>query len=110
MQTAIIAILAYALGSISFAVFVSKAMGLPDPRSYGSKNPGATNVLRSGSKLAAALTLLGDTGKGALSRGTDGALHRRKRSCGLRRADRRRHGAARPPLSGFPTAFAAARA
>jgi len=69
MQTAAIAILAYALGSISFAVFVSKAMGLPDPRGYGSKNPGATNVLRSGSKLAAALTLLGDAGKGALAVG-----------------------------------------
>ena len=69
MQTAVIAILAYALGSISFAVLVSKAMGLPDPRGYGSKNPGATNVLRSGSKLAAALTLLGDAGKGALAVG-----------------------------------------
>ena len=67
MQTLLIALAAYALGSISFAVFVSKAMGLPDPRSYGSKNPGATNVLRSGSKLAAALTLVGDTGKGALA-------------------------------------------
>jgi glycerol-3-phosphate acyltransferase PlsY len=67
MQTVIIAVLAYALGSISFAVLVSKAMGLPDPRGYGSKNPGATNVLRSGSKLAAALTLLGDAGKGALA-------------------------------------------
>jgi len=67
MQTAVIAILAYALGSFSFAVFVSKAMGLPDPRSYGSKNPGATNVLRSGSKFVAVLTLLGDTGKGALA-------------------------------------------
>ena len=67
MQTVLIAVAAYALGSISFAVFVSKAMGLPDPRGYGSKNPGATNVLRSGSKLAAALTLVGDTGKGALA-------------------------------------------
>jgi glycerol-3-phosphate acyltransferase PlsY len=67
MQTFLIALAAYALGSISFAVFVSKAMGLPDPRGYGSKNPGATNVLRSGSKLAAALTLIGDTGKGALA-------------------------------------------
>lgn len=69
MQTAVIAILAYALGSISFAVFVSKAMGLPDPRGYGSKNPGATNMLRTGNKLAAALTLLGDAGKGALAVG-----------------------------------------
>ena len=67
MQTLLIALAAYALGSISFAVFVSKAMGLPDPRSYGSKNPGATNVLRSGSKLAAVLTLIGDTAKGALA-------------------------------------------
>ena len=67
MQTLLIALASYALGSVSFAVFVSRAMGLPDPRSYGSKNPGATNVLRSGSKLAAALTLVGDTGKGALA-------------------------------------------
>jgi glycerol-3-phosphate acyltransferase PlsY len=67
MQTLLIALASYALGSISFAVFVSRAMGLPDPRSYGSKNPGATNVLRSGSKLAAVLTLAGDAGKGALA-------------------------------------------
>jgi glycerol-3-phosphate acyltransferase PlsY len=67
MQTALIALLAYCLGSVSFAVLVSRAMRLPDPRSYGSKNPGATNVLRSGSKLAAALTLIGDAGKGALA-------------------------------------------
>jgi glycerol-3-phosphate acyltransferase PlsY len=64
-----IAVAAYLLGSISFAVLVSRLMGLPDPRSYGSKNPGATNVLRSGSRLAAALTLVGDTGKGALAVG-----------------------------------------
>lgn len=69
MQTALIAIAAYCLGSISFAVLVSKAMGLPDPRSYGSSNPGATNVLRTGNKLAAALTLIGDAGKGALAVG-----------------------------------------
>jgi glycerol-3-phosphate acyltransferase PlsY len=69
MQTLLIAVAAYALGSVSFAVFVSKAMGLPDPRSYGSNNPGATNVLRTGNKLAAALTLLGDAGKGALAVG-----------------------------------------
>jgi glycerol-3-phosphate acyltransferase PlsY len=56
--------LAYLIGSIPFAVIVSKFMGLKDPRSYGSKNPGATNVLRSGNKLAAALTLLGDAAKG----------------------------------------------
>jgi len=69
MQTVLIAIAGYCLGSISFAIFVSKAMGLPDPRSYGSSNPGATNVLRTGNKLAAALTLLGDAGKGALAVG-----------------------------------------
>ena len=56
--------LAYLLGSVSFAVVVSRAMGLADPRSYGSHNPGATNVLRTGNKAAAALTLLGDAGKG----------------------------------------------
>ena len=67
IETIGIAAAAYLLGSISFAVLVSKAMGLPDPHSYGSKNPGATNVLRSGSKLAAVLTLIGDTGKGALA-------------------------------------------
>lgn len=67
MQTAAIALLAYLLGSVSFAVVVSRLMGLPDPRSYGSKNPGATNVLRTGSKVAAALTLAGDAGKGALA-------------------------------------------
>nr|WP_175102995.1 glycerol-3-phosphate 1-O-acyltransferase PlsY [Pararobbsia alpina] len=55
---------AYLIGSISFAVVVSKAMRLDDPRTYGSKNPGATNVLRSGSKTAAILTLLGDALKG----------------------------------------------
>jgi glycerol-3-phosphate acyltransferase PlsY len=64
MQTLLIALAAYLLGSVSFAVLVSKAMGLPDPHSYGSKNPGATNVLRTGNKLAAVLTLLGDFGKG----------------------------------------------
>lgn len=56
--------LAYLIGSIPFAVVTSKLMGLQDPRSYGSKNPGATNVLRSGNKAAAALTLLGDAAKG----------------------------------------------
>jgi glycerol-3-phosphate acyltransferase PlsY len=69
MQTVLIALAAYLIGSISFAVVVSRLLGLPDPRSYGSKNPGATNVLRSGSKLAAVLTLIGDTGKGALAVG-----------------------------------------
>lgn len=56
----------YLLGSLSFAVIVSRLMGLNDPRSYGSKNPGATNVLRSGSKKAAILTLLLDACKGWL--------------------------------------------
>jgi len=55
---------AYLLGSLSFAVIVSRAMRLPDPRRYGSGNPGATNVLRSGRKSAAVLTLLGDALKG----------------------------------------------
>lgn len=57
-------LLAYLLGSLSFAVIVSRVMGLSDPRSYGSKNPGATNVLRSGSKVAAIATLLLDALKG----------------------------------------------
>ena len=69
IETIGIAAAAYCLGSISFAVLVSKAMGLPDPRSYGSNNPGATNVLRTGNQLAAALTLIGDAGKGALAVG-----------------------------------------
>ena len=56
----------YLLGSLSFAVIVSRLMGLADPRSYGSQNPGATNVLRSGTKRAAVLTLLFDALKGAL--------------------------------------------
>src|SRR3954471_15714083 len=55
------------LGSVSFAIVVSKLMPLPDPRSYGSKNPGATNVLRTGSKAAAILTLIGDGAKGWLA-------------------------------------------
>ena len=57
---------AYLIGSVSFAVVVSRFMGLADPRSYGSNNPGATNVLRSGNKLAAVLTLLLDAAKGWL--------------------------------------------
>ena len=56
--------IAYLIGSISFAVMVSKSMGLPDPYSYGSGNPGATNVLRTGNKQAAVLTLIGDGAKG----------------------------------------------
>lgn len=55
---------AYLIGSVSFAVLVSKVMRLPDPHSYGSGNPGATNVLRTGNKLAAILTLIGDAAKG----------------------------------------------
>lgn len=58
---------AYLIGSISFAVVVSKCMRLPDPHSYGSGNPGATNVLRTGNKLAAVLTLIGDALKGYLA-------------------------------------------
>jgi glycerol-3-phosphate acyltransferase PlsY len=59
--------IAYLIGSISFAVVVSKCMRLPDPHTYGSKNPGATNVLRTGNKLAAVLTLIGDALKGFLA-------------------------------------------
>ncbi|MCC7218553.1 MAG: glycerol-3-phosphate 1-O-acyltransferase PlsY [Burkholderiales bacterium] len=57
---------AYLIGSVSFAVVVSRAFGLPDPRDYGSGNPGATNVLRTGHKAAALLTLVGDGAKGWL--------------------------------------------
>ncbi|WP_186151315.1 glycerol-3-phosphate 1-O-acyltransferase PlsY [Burkholderia gladioli] len=67
MQILIATIVAYLIGSVSFAVVVSALMGLADPRSYGSKNPGATNVLRSGNKKAAILTLLGDAFKGWLA-------------------------------------------
>jgi len=67
MQTALIALAAYLLGSISFAIVTSRILKLPDPRSYGSGNPGATNVLRTGSRTAAALTLAGDAGKGWLA-------------------------------------------
>ena len=64
MTLMVLILLAYLLGSISFGVLASWIFRLPDPRMYGSKNPGATNVLRSGKKAAAALTLLGDAGKG----------------------------------------------
>ncbi|MBI5889781.1 MAG: glycerol-3-phosphate 1-O-acyltransferase PlsY [Nitrosomonadales bacterium] len=67
MTTLIFVVCAYLIGSVSFAVLMSKAFGLADPRSYGSGNPGATNVLRSGKKAAAALTLLGDAAKGWLA-------------------------------------------
>ena len=60
-------VLGYLLGSLPFAVIVSKAFGIADPRTFGSGNPGATNVLRSGNKLAALLTLLGDALKGWLA-------------------------------------------
>ncbi len=67
MQIVLAVLAAYLLGSVSFAIVVSRLMRLPDPRSYGSKNPGATNVLRTGSKVAAVVTLLGDAAKGWLA-------------------------------------------
>jgi glycerol-3-phosphate acyltransferase PlsY len=67
MNIILFTVAAYLIGSISFAVVVSKLFGLSDPRTYGSKNPGATNVLRSGNKGAAVLTLLGDGFKGWLA-------------------------------------------
>src|SRR5579872_5557470 len=65
-DTIIAIIIAYLIGSISTAVIVSKIMDLPDPRTQGSKNPGATNVLRIGGKKAAIITLLGDMLKGLI--------------------------------------------
>jgi glycerol-3-phosphate acyltransferase PlsY len=67
MNTILFGVAAYLIGSVSFALVCSKLFGLADPRTYGSKNPGATNVLRSGNKAAAALTLLGDGFKGWLA-------------------------------------------
>lgn len=67
MTAVLLTVVAYLLGSISFAVITSRAFGLPDPRTYGSQNPGATNVLRTGKKQAAAITLLGDSAKGWLA-------------------------------------------
>jgi len=67
MNLLVSAIFGYLLGSVPFAVIVSRAFRLADPRSFGSGNPGATNVLRSGNKLAALLTLLGDAAKGWLA-------------------------------------------
>lgn len=67
MNTLLFGIAAYLIGSISFAVIVSKLFRLADPRTYGSKNPGATNVLRSGNKVAALVTLIGDGFKGWLA-------------------------------------------
>jgi acyl phosphate:glycerol-3-phosphate acyltransferase len=67
LSAAAVTAAAYLLGSVSFAILVSRLLRLPDPRGYGSGNPGATNVLRTGSKPAAALTLAGDAGKGWLA-------------------------------------------
>jgi acyl phosphate:glycerol-3-phosphate acyltransferase len=67
MNSVLLGVVAYLIGSVSFAVVVSRLFGLADPRTYGSKNPGATNVLRSGNKLAAGLTLLCDGAKGWLT-------------------------------------------
>ena len=67
MMLALFVVAAYHIGSVPFAVLVSKAFGLADPRSFGSGNPGATNVLRTGNKMAALLTLLGDAAKGAVA-------------------------------------------
>ena len=67
MATLFFILIAYLIGSLSFAVIVTKAFGLPDPRTYGSGNPGATNVLRTGNKRAAVLTLIGDGAKGWLA-------------------------------------------
>ena len=67
LPSVIFVLIAYLIGSVSFAVVVSKAMKLPDPHDYGSGNPGATNVLRTGNRAAAALTLVGDGAKGWLA-------------------------------------------
>ena len=67
MNLLVAAVFGYLLGSVPFAVIVSRAFRLADPRSFGSGNPGATNVLRSGNKLAALLTLIGDAAKGWLA-------------------------------------------
>jgi len=67
MPTVLAVLGAYLIGSVSFAILLSRLAGMPDPRSYGSRNPGATNVLRSGNRLIAGLTLLGDGAKGWLA-------------------------------------------
>lgn len=67
MIDALFIVVSYLIGSVSFAVLVSRVLGLPDPRSYGSGNPGATNVLRTGRRAAALATLAGDTAKGAVA-------------------------------------------
>lgn len=69
MMNVIYLLFSYLIGAISFGIVVSHIFSLPDPRTIGSKNPGATNVLRSGKKLAALLTLLGDALKGAITVG-----------------------------------------
>jgi len=74
LATLAVIVAAYLVGSISFAVVISKLFGLPDPHSYGSGNPGATNVLRTGNKTAAALTLLGDGLKGYVAVGVANVL------------------------------------
>jgi glycerol-3-phosphate acyltransferase PlsY len=74
MVTPLPLLLAYLIGSVPFAVIVSRAFGIDDPRSFGSGNPGATNVLRSGNKTAALLTLLGDAAKGWLAMALVGTL------------------------------------
>ena len=67
MNEIVFVLMAYLLGSVAFGIIVSRIFGLPDPRTVGSGNPGATNVMRSGKKAAALLTLLGDAGKGWLA-------------------------------------------
>jgi len=67
IESTLLLIAAYLFGSVSFAILVARLYGLPDPRSHGSGNPGATNMLRTGRKFAAALTLLGDALKGYLA-------------------------------------------
>lgn len=67
IESILTVLVAYLIGSLSFAVILARVFGMPDPRSYGSGNPGATNVLRSGRKAVAALTLLGDALKGVVA-------------------------------------------
>jgi acyl phosphate:glycerol-3-phosphate acyltransferase len=74
MSVLLLLLAAYLLGSVPFAIVSSRLFGLSDPRKYGSGNPGATNVLRSGNKAAALLTLIGDCAKGALAVWAAGAL------------------------------------
>ncbi|HYG54565.1 MAG TPA: glycerol-3-phosphate 1-O-acyltransferase PlsY [Burkholderiales bacterium] len=83
MQSLLAIVGAYLLGSVSFAIVVSRLMALPDPRSYGSGNPGATNVLRTGKKAAALLVLLGDGGKGWLAVWLGGVLVDEAALCGF---------------------------